>query len=498
MMDILVNLGGGFGIMFTPMAIFLCLLGVFAGITFGAIPGISPSMAVALLLPMTFRLEPILGMVLLLGAYKGANYGGSVSAVLINTPGTPSAAVTGFDGYPMAKTGRVGEAMGVSLYASMIGGIIGTVVLILFAAPLARVALEFWPSEYFALTVLGLTTVATMGGKNWQKALVAVVFGLLLNTVGMEPFAGTRRFTFGEVRLFEGFSLVPAIIGLFALGELFYNLEHYVKGEKFDKLAYKLPKLSYYLTVWKNITRAGVLGTIIGIFPGAGGTIAAFICYDVEKRFSKKPDEFGKGAPEGVAAAESSNSASAGGALVPLLALGIPGSATAAVLLSSLLVHGLNPGPEMFVDEPELVYGMFASMFMANAFILAVGLLGAQLFVRVTDLSKKLLYPLIFVFAIVGSYAVTNSMYPVVVCVAFGVVGWIFRRYGFPTAPVVLGIVLGRLAEMSFRQALMIGGIESFYQRPLTLIMLATAIAAVVYPIVKKRITGRAAIGREE
>ncbi len=498
MIDILVNLGGGFEIMFTPMAILLCLLGVFAGITFGAIPGISPSMAVALLLPMTFRLEPILGMVLLLGAYKGANYGGSVSAVLINTPGTPSAAVTAFDGYPMAKSGRVGEAMGVSLYASVIGGIIGTVVLILFAAPLARVALRFWPSEYFALTVLGLTTVATMGGKHWQKALVAVVFGLLLNTVGMEPFAGTRRFTFGEVRLFEGFSIVPAIIGLFALGELFYNLEHYSKGEKFDKLAYKLPKLSYYLTVWKNITRAGILGTIIGIFPGAGGTIAAFISYDVEKRFSKKPDEFGKGSPEGVAAAESSNSSSAGGALVPLLALGIPGSATAAVLLSSLLVHGLNPGPEMFVDEPELVYGMFASMFMANAFILVVGLLGAQLFVRVTDLSKKLLYPLIFVFAIVGSYAVTNSMYPVVVCLGFGVVGWIFRRYGFPTAPIVLGIVLGRLAEMSFRQALMIGGIESFYQRPLTLIMLLTAIAAVVYPIVKKRITGRAAIGRED
>ncbi|TVR69553.1 MAG: C4-dicarboxylate ABC transporter permease [Spirochaetaceae bacterium] len=487
MMDILVNLGGGFGIMFTPMAILLCLLGVFAGVTFGAIPGISPSMAVALLLPMTFTLQPVLGMVLLLGAYKGANYGGSVSAVLINTPGTPSAAVTAFDGYPMTKTGRVGEAMGVSLYASVIGGIIGTVVLIAFAQPLARVALQFWPSEYFALTILGLTTVATMGGKNWQKALVAVVFGLLLNTIGMDPIAGTRRFTFGDMRLLDGLSLIPAIIGLFALGELFYNIEHYAKGEKFDKLAYKLPKLSYYLTVWKNIVRSGVLGTIIGIFPGAGGTIAAFISYDVEKRFSKHPEEFGKGSAEGVAAAESSNSASAGGALVPLLALGIPGSATAAVLLGSLLVHGLNPGPEMFVEEPELVYGMFASMFMANVFILVVGLLGANLFVRVTDLKKTLLYPLIFTFAIVGSFAVTSSMYSVVVCVVFGVIGWVFRRYDYPPAPVVLGIVLGSLAELSFRQALIIGGIESFYKRPLTLIMLAVAIAAVAAPIVKKR-----------
>ncbi len=488
MIDILTNLVGGFGVMFTPMAILLCLMGVFAGIIFGAIPGISPSMAVALMLPMTFQLPPILGMVLLLGAYKGANYGGSVSAVLINTPGTPSAAVTAFDGYPMAISGRVGEAMGVSLYASFVGGIIGTAVLILFATPLARVALTFWPSEYFALTVLGLTTVATMGGSHWQKALVAVLFGLLLNTIGMDPIAGTQRFTFGEVRLLDGISLIPAIIGLFALGELFYNIEHYTKGEKFDKLAYKLPKLRYYLTVWKNIVRAGISGTLIGIFPGAGGTIAAFISYDIEKRFSKHPEQFGKGSAEGVAAAEASNSASAGGALVPLLALGIPGSATAAVLLGALLVHGLNPGPELFITEPELVYGMFASMFMANAFILLVGLLGAKLFVRVTDMKKTILYPLIFTFAIVGSYAVTSSMYPVVVCVAFGIIGWIFRRFGYPCAPVVLGIVLGSLAEMSFRQAMLIGGVESFYQRPLTLIMLFIAIVAVVAPIVKKRI----------
>lgn len=219
MMEILTNLGAGFNLMFTPTAIVLVLLGVFAGVIFGAIPGISPSMAVALLLPMTFRMEPILGMVLLLGAYKGANYGGSISAVLINTPGTPSAAVTAFDGYPMTKNGRVGEAMGISLYASVFGGIIGTIVLILFARPLALIALRFWPSEYFALTILGLTTVATMGGKNWQKALVAVVFGLLLNTIGMDPIAGTQRFTFGDIRLLDGLSLIPAIIGLFALGE---------------------------------------------------------------------------------------------------------------------------------------------------------------------------------------------------------------------------------------------------------------------------------------
>jgi len=490
MMDILVNLGGGFSLMITPIAILLSLIGVFSGIVFGAIPGISPSMAVALLLPMTFNLPPLLGMVMLLGSYLGANYGGSVTAVLINTPGTPSAAVTAFDGYPMAKAGRVGEAMGISLYASVIGGFIGTIILIMFAIPLAQVALRFWPSEYFALTILGLTTVATLGGKKWQKALVTVVFGLLLNTVGSDPVWGSSRFTFGQQRLVDGFNLVPVIIGLFALGELFYNIENYSNSQKFDKFSYKLPKLKYYLTVWKNIVRSSIVGTLIGIFPGAGGTIASFISYDVEKRFSKNPELFGKGSPEGVAAAEAANSSSAGGAMVPLLGLGIPGSATAAVLLGSLLIHGLNPGPELFVKEPELVYGMFASMFVGNIFVLLVGLTGAKLFVRVTDLSKTILYPLIFAFAVVGSFTV-GGMYAVIVCVAFGVIGWIFRRYEFPSAPIVLGIVLGNLAELSFRQALMIGGVESFYQRPLTLIMLALAIAAVVYPIIKKRINDK-------
>ena len=469
----------------TPLA--LILLGVIVGILGGATPGISPSMAVALLLPMTYSMSSAQALILLMAIYIGANYGGSITAVSINTPGTPSAAVTAFDGYPLAKSGRAGEAMGISLWASVFGGLIGTVILIFGAVPLAKVALKFWPSEYFALCILGLTTVATLGGKQWRKALVAVFLGLLINTMGIDPVLGVRRFTFGVSRLYDGVAMVPVLIGLFALGEVFYNLEHYKKEDsKFEKITYKFPPVKYYWKLKASIARSGIIGCLIGIFPGAGGTIASFLAYDVEKRFSKHPEQFGKGAPEGVVAAEASNSGSVGGAMVPLLSLGIPGSSTAAVLVGALMIHDLNPGPELFTKNPDVVYSMFASMFVANIFMLFVGIFGSKLWVRVTDIPKTLLYPLIFTFSILGSYSVSKSMFDVVVCLVFGVIGWLMKRYEFPVAPVVLGIVLGRLMELNFSQALMVGGIASFYTRPMTLILLAISIVAVLYPIISE------------
>lgn len=470
----------------TPLA--LILLGVVIGILGGATPGISPSMAVALLLPMTYSMSSSHALILLMAIYIGANYGGSITAVSINTPGTPSAAVTAFDGYPLAKSGRAGEAMGISLWASVFGGLIGTVILIFGAVPLAKVALKFWPSEYFALCILGLTTVATLGGKQWRKALVAVFLGLLINTMGLDPVLGVKRFTFGITRLYDGVEMVPVLIGLFALGEVFHNLEHYKKDDsKFEKISYKFPPVKYYWKLKTSILRSGIIGCLIGIFPGAGGTIASFLCYDVEKRFSKHPEEFGKGAPEGVVAAEASNSASVGGAMVPLLSLGIPGSSTAAVLVGALMIHDLNPGPELFTKNPDVVYSMFASMFVANIFMLFVGIFGSKLWVRVTDIPKTILYPLIFTFSILGSYAVSKSVFDVMVCLIFGVIGWLMKRYGFPVAPVVLGIVLGRLMELNFSQALMVGGVASFYTRPLTLILLAISIVAVLYPIISEK-----------
>ena len=492
MADILSNLAMGFSVIASFQALFLVLLGVCVGILGGAIPGISPSMAVALLLPITYSLSPIMAMVMLMGIYIGANYGGSITAIAINTPGTPSATVTAFDGYPMLKNGKAGEAMGISLWASVIGGIIGAVILIFFSVPLSKVALKFWPSEYFALCIMGLTTVATLGGKNWQKALVTCLFGLLLNTVGLDPTFGIKRFTFKVTKLFDGFEMVPVLIGLFALGEVLSNLEHYKTAAVVrQNVDYKLPKLIYYWKLKFSIIRAGIIGCIIGIFPGAGGTIASFLAYDTEKRMSKHPDDFGHGAPEGVAAAEASNSGSVGGAMVPLLTLGIPGSSTAAVLLSALMIHNLNPGSKLFTEQPELVYGLFASMFAANLFMVLVGTYGSKLWVRVGYIKKTILYPLIFAFAILGSYSIKKSMFDVGTCLAFGLVGWMFKKYKYPASPLVLGLILGKLIETNYVQTLMVTGPIGFVQRPFTVILFVISIAALVYPVISARIKAK-------
>jgi len=489
MTSLLQNLGMGFQTIAGVVPVVLILLGVCIGILGGAIPGISPSMAVALLLPITYTMSPTMAIVMLTGIYIGANYGGSITAVAINTPGTPSAAVTAFDGYPLVKLGRSGEAMGVSLWASVTGGIIGALILIFFSVPLSRAALKFWPSEYFALCLMGLTTVATLGGKNWQKALAACLFGLLLNTMGMDPVFSVKRFTFGVNRLYDGIKMVPVLIGLFALGEVLHNLEHYdPNAPGTDKLAnYKMPGFSYYWKLRWSMIRAGLIGCIIGIFPGAGGTIASFLAYDAEKRLSKHPEEFGKGAPAGVAAAEASNSGSVGGAMVPMLTLGIPGSSTAAVLLSALMIHNLNPGAELFIREPGLVYGLFASMFVANALMALVGFFGSKLWVRVGGIPKTILYPLIFAFSILGSYSISRSLFDVGTCLVFGLIGWMFKKYDYPASPVVLGLVLGRLMELNFSQTLMVSGVAGFYTRPLTVTLFAISLLCLVYPVISAR-----------
>lgn len=470
---------------FTPLL--LIFLGVCIGILGGAIPGISPSMAVALLLPITYSMTPTHALLMLVGIYIGANYGGSITAVSINTPGTPSATVTAFDGYPMAISGRAGEAMGISLWASVIGGVIGTIILIFASQPLANLALKFWPSEYFALCIMGLTTVATLGGKNWQKAMVCVLFGLLINTMGLAPITSIKRFTFGINQLYDGITFVPALIGLFALGEVFSSLESYkAEGQKHGAFKYTWPKFKYYWKLKWSIIRSSIMGTVIGVFPGAGGTIASFLAYDMERRLSKHPEQFGKGAPEGVVAAEAANSASVGGAMVPLLSLGIPGSSTAAVLLGALMIHNLTPGPELFIKEPLMINALFASMFIANIFMSGIGVFGSKLWVRVTDIPKTILLPLIFAFSILGSYSVSQSMADVVMCLIFGVIGWLMKKYDYPAAPVVLGLVLGKLIEANFHRAMTLNGLASF-ARPLTLALFLISVLAIVIPLFQDR-----------
>jgi putative tricarboxylic transport membrane protein len=430
-MDHFSHLIDGLGALMGITPLLVIMAGVAIGILAGAMPGISPSMAVALLLPFSFGMTPSMGLVLLCAIYLASNYGGSITAVMVNTPGTPSAVVTAFDGYPLTRKGDAGTALGVSLVASVAGGFIGIIILVLFSAPLARMALKFWPAEYFALAILGLSTIASLGGGRWLESFMAVLLGLLLNTIGLDPLSGVSRFTFDVVRLYDGFSFIPVLIGLFALSEVFSGIESGEVGippVQPDKERSPWPTVREYLKLKYSMIRAGVLGTVIGVFPGAGGTIASFIAYDVEKRLSKEPESFGKGAPAGVAAAEASNSASVGGALVPLLTLGIPGSSSAAVLIGALMIHDLQPGPELFTRHPEVVYTLFSSLFVANIFLLFLGLLGARLWIKAALIPKRLLYPMIFAFSFIGSYAVRSSLFDVGVCLAFGLLGWMLSR----------------------------------------------------------------------
>jgi len=482
------NLGLGLSFVMGVVPILTITLGVAMGIVAGATPGLSPSMGVALLVPFTYAMSPTLALILLVAIYIAANYGGSITAVTINAPGTPSSVVTAFDGYPLTKKGKPGLALGVSLVSSTVGGIIGTLILIFFSGPLARFALKFHPAEYFALAIFGLTTVASLGGKNWIKAFIAAMFGLLLNTIGIDPISGVSRFTFGLSFLYDGFALIPALIGLFALSEIFKQLE----GGDFSIQAaasgkQEWPTASAYWKLKTTILRSSFMGTIIGIFPGAGATIAAFISYDVAKKTSKHPEEFGKGSLEGVAAAEGANSSSVGGALIPLLTLGIPGSASTAVLIGALMIHDLTPGPQLFISHPEIIYGLLASLLFANIILLILGFFGSRLWIKVTTIPKTVLFPLIFAVSIIGSFAVRNSFFDVAACLAFGVFGWFLRRYNYPVAPIILGMVLGNIAETNFIRAIMMEGWTVFFTRPLSLGMLIVAAASFAVPLIQAR-----------
>jgi putative tricarboxylic transport membrane protein len=486
-MELLDSIFLGFTVLAGWKPIVIITIGVIIGIMAGAMPGLSPSTAVALLVPFSYTMTPALALILLTSIYIAANYGGSITAVLINTPGTPSAAVTAMDGYPLTQQGKAGKGLGMALVASTIGGAVGTVILILFAVPLARIALKFSPADYFALALFGLATVASMGRGNVLKALVAILFGLLIKTVGIDSISGVSRFTFGSDTLYDGFTLIPALIGLFAVSVVFAKVEKWTGLDRtMDKIDSKLPSFKEFMKTKMTILRSSVIGTIIGIFPGAGATIAAFISYDVSKRASKEPEMFGKGSLEGVAAAEGANSSSVGGALVPLLALGIPGSATDAVLLGAFMLHDLVPGPLLFRDNPEIVYGIFAALIVANIIMLFIGLYGNRVFIKVVSVPEAILYPMILAIAIIGSFAVSSSMFDVGACIGFGIIGWVFKRYGYPVAPVVLGIVLGDMVEENFRRAVIMDGYGAFFRDKLAFIVLLLAFLSFIYPLIKQ------------
>lgn len=467
-----------------PMTFLFIVIGMMWGIAFGALPGLTGVVGVALLIPFTFGFGPIEGLLLLGSVYVGSTFGGSISAILFNTPGSPEAACTGLDGYPMAKRGEAGKALGIALAASAIGGVFGSIVLMLAAPPLAKVALSFGPAEYFALAVLGITAIASIGSSSVFKALLAGMLGLIIATVGIDPLTGGSRFTFGNNMLLSGIGFIPAIIGMFALSEVLVRFsERLTEGDRITKVSTALPKMSEMMAMKGTLARSSILGTIIGVLPGVGATTAAFMSYSEAVRWSKNPSKFGTGAPEGIAAPESANNAAVGGSMVPLLALGIPGSAATAVMIGGLTIHGIVPGPMMLVQNKELVYSVFIGMLVANLLMILFGLKASRYFAKILDAPYALVGPGIVVLCMTGVYALRNNVMDVVVMMVFGAFGFLLRKLDYPIAPLIIGLVLGPVAEISLRRALMLSNFDwaAILSRPIAGTLLALSLLSLLY-----------------
>ncbi|NSW78497.1 MAG: tripartite tricarboxylate transporter permease [Chthonomonadetes bacterium] len=476
----------------TGNTLWLMLAGVVAGIVIGALPGLTATMGVALLVPFTFWLPTLPALMVLLGVYVGAMYGGAIPAVLIRTPGTPAAAATSLDGYPMAQAGRAGLAIGISCITGVIGGVFSTLVLMYASPQVARFALKFGPAEYFALAVFGLSVIASLSERSLLKGVLMGVCGLLLATIGMDPITAVPRFTFGLTPLLEGLALVPVLIGVFALGEVLYQTSLPEPDRSlFREIGRVLPSRTEYKRITLPTLLACLTGTFIGALPGVGGDVASFVAYDQAKKVSKRPEEFGNGSVEGLAAAECANNSVTGGAMIPMLTLGIPGDAVTAVILGSLLMHGVRPGPDLFEKQAHLLSAIFVGLLVANLLVLPVGLAGAKLFAQTVRAPRHFLFPTIVVLCVVGSYAINNSLFDVGVMFVFGLVGWALRRWGFPVAPLVLGLILGRMVEENLRRALILSGGSwmVFLQRPLALSLLVLAVLSASLTLWQRRRT---------
>lgn len=473
----------------TTWAIPAAFAGVIWGILGGALPGISPSIAMALLLPLTYGLDPVSAVVLLGAVYVGAEYGGSIPAILIRTPGTNSAAATTIDGYEMNRRGEAGLALGISLSAGFVGGLFGVAMLVMMTEPLARVALLFTPPAYFALGVLGCSVVAGLSGGSVIKGWIAGVLGFMVATIGTDPISGIPRFTFGSPDLLGGIRPILIMVGLFAVSEILIQ----VAEPEWDKASARDTRLRFpSFKLWKRLALpqaiGGVVGTLEGLTPGGGGTIAAFLAYNEAKRWSKYPEEFGRGSPEGIAAPESANNVVTATALVPLLSLGIPGSNSAAILLGGLLIHGLAPGPLLFERSPDVAYGLYAGLFVANIAMLLVGLVILTPCIWLVNRPKPYLLAFIFALVVSGVYSIDQSLADIAVVLVAGVVGYAMRWADIPFLPLVLGVVLGYMVESNYRRSLMLsnGDLMIFLQDPVSLGLLIAAGALVAYTLLRE------------
>lgn len=485
MIDLLL-LFKGFGTVLSGYNVIALFLGSFFGIIIGAIPGLTATMGIALLVPFTFGMTPITGIVMLLGIYTGAIYGGGIASILIKTPGTPAAMATTYDGYPMAQKGLAGKAIGIATISSGVGGTFTAVCLAFFAPILANFALRFSAPEYFALAVFGLSVTITLSGRSPVKGFISGTLGLLVAMVGLDPMGGFQRFTFGRSELTGGLSFVPMLIGLFALSEGFRQVEIIFSAPKVNVVIRNiLPRLSDLKSCLSAYIRACPIGLIVGITPAIGADTSAFVSYAETKRTSKHPEKFGTGVPEGVAAAQCGENASTGGDVLPMITLGIPGDAATAVLMGALTIHNLQPGPMLFKNQPEVVHEIFAGMILANLTFVALGLIFARFFAQVINLDRKYLIPVIFICCMVGSYAINNVFYDLVTCVVCGFIGYLMIRYDFPVAPMVLAQILGGMMESNFRRALVMsrGDPLIFLTRPITATILILAILTTIVAV---------------
>jgi putative tricarboxylic transport membrane protein len=499
-MESLNNLIYGFGIALSPMNLVYVFTGVFAGTIIGMLPGLGPISALALMIPITFAMDPSSGLILMAGVYYGAVFGGSTSSILLNAPGIAGTVATSFDGYPMAKQGLAGKALAIAAYSSFVGGTLSVIGLMLVAPLLSRVAVSFGPAEYFSLMVLGLTAVVSLSDKSLIKGLIAGVVGVMVSIIGIDRQTGTERFTFGSAHMLDGVDFLVVALGIFALAEVFYMLLRGGGGKEQPRNAIGSLKLSRseVRKIAGPMTRGSILGFFTGVLPGAGATIGSFLGYSMEKRIAKDGDTFGQGNIKGVAAPESANNAACTGSFVPLLTLGVPGSGTTAVLLGALLVMGVTPGPAMLQDRPDVFWGVIASMYIGNIFLLVLNLPLIPLIARILDMPRALLLSLILIFCMIGVYGLNFSVIDLYFLLGFGLLGLGMRLFGFPAAPMILGMILGGIMEESMRRALQISGGDwgVFVDKPISFWLLVIAVLSVFLPLIKKAVKGLRARAR--
>lgn len=481
----------GFAVAMTPYNVLWLVIGSILGTVLGMLPGLGPTTGIALLLPLTFTMPPTTALIAMAAIYYGAMFGGSRSSILLNVPGDGAAVASCFDGYPMARQGRAEAALAISAIASFIGGLIATIGFVLIALPMARFALKFGPAEYFVLMIFALAATAAISKAALLKGLIAMIFGLMLTTVGLDYQAGTARFTFGIDELQGGIDFIIVIIGVFGIGEVFENLEHIARD--FAKpVQTKFGRIWITMEDWKRsfwpIIRQTPVGFFIGILPGAGGTIAALMSYNNEKQLSKHPEEFGHGAIEGLAAPEAANNACSVGAMIPMLTLGVPGSGTTAIMLGALLILGLQPGPLLFEQHADIAWGVIASMFLGNVVCAVINLPLAGLLVRVLAVPARILYPLIVALAFLGVYTVNFAAMDFVLLTILGFVGYLMKKYKIPTAPLILASVVGEMMESSYRQAMMLsdGSLTVFFGSTICVVLWVLALGSIVWPFISE------------